>query len=167
MHRYSDVDTEVGKLRVACSPKGITLIASANESLDAFMNNYQKLVGLRPQKGRIPEAFRRAVVTAAQGKAFETVSFDLSYLSDFQRRVLNALRRVPRGKTQTYGDLARKAGRPGAARAVGTVMAQNPVPFLIPCHRVVPASGGVGQYGWGSSLKRELLKREGVDLSRL
>ena len=87
------------------------MIASSKESLDAFMNAYQRLVGLRPQKGRIPEAFRRAVKTAAQGKAFETVSFDLSYLSDFQRRVLKALLRVPRGKTQTYGGLARKAGK--------------------------------------------------------
>jgi methylated-DNA-[protein]-cysteine S-methyltransferase len=63
---------------------------------------------------------------------------------------------------QTYAWLARKAGRPRAARAVGNTMARNPIPILIPCHRVVPAAGGIGNYGLGAAVKRALLKREGV-----
>ncbi|MEJ2110813.1 MAG: MGMT family protein, partial [Acidobacteriota bacterium] len=72
--------------------------------------------------------------------------------------------KIPAGKTQTYAWLARRSGYPNAARAVGNVMAGNPVPFLLPCHRIVPASGGIGNYGLGKELKRKLLRREGVDL---
>jgi O-6-methylguanine DNA methyltransferase len=167
MHKYSDVATKIGKLRVACNSKGITMIASAKEPIAAFTDIYRKRLGLPPQKGKIPEAFNRAVIKAASGREFKPVPFDLSYLSDFQQKVLRALQQVPRGKVKTYGWLAQKAGRPGAARAVGNIMAQNPVPLLIPCHRVVPATGGVGKYGLGNSLKRELLKSEGVDVDRL
>jgi len=84
-------------------------------------------------------------------------------LSDLQRHFLLTLRaEVPYGETVTYGELAELAGRPGAARAAGTAMAKNPVPFLIPCHRVV-AANGIGGYGGGPdgvALKRTLLARE-------
>lgn len=92
---------------------------------------------------------------------------DLSSLSLFARRVLRTLRKVPCGSTLSYGELARKAGSPGAARAVGGVMAANPLPILIPCHRVVPASGGLGGYsgGEGSSSKRWLLEHEAALVS--
>lgn len=85
-------------------------------------------------------------------------------LSEFQRHVLLTLRaEVPSGETVTYGELAELAGRPGAARAVGTAMRKNPVQLLIPCHRVV-AANGIGGYGGGpegTALKRALLAREG------
>lgn len=96
------------------------------------------------------------------------VPFDLdaSPLSDLQRHVLLTLRReVPWGETVTYGELAELAGRPGAARGVGTAMARNPVPFVVPCHRVVAAQG-IGGYGGGAAgveLKRALLDREARD----
>ena len=84
-------------------------------------------------------------------------------LSDFQRHVLATVRaEVPYGETATYGEVAELAGRPGAARAVGTAMARNPVPFFVPCHRVV-AAGGIGGYGGGAqgvALKRALLDLE-------
>jgi methylated-DNA-[protein]-cysteine S-methyltransferase len=107
------------------------------------------------------------VMEAAAGRAFNPVPLDLSSFSAFQQKVLKILQQVPRGEVRTYGWLARKAGRPKAARAVGNAMASNPIPFLIPCHRVVPAAGGVGNYGLGSRLKRELLQREGVDVDQL
>ena len=96
------------------------------------------------------------------------VDLGASPLSEFQRRVLDTLRmEVPYGETVTYGELAVMAGRPGAARAVGTTMARNPVPFVIPCHRVV-AANGIGGYGGGYggtlsdgiALKRALLDLE-------
>lgn len=81
----------------------------------------------------------------------------------FQRGVLEALHRgVPRGEVVTYGQLAALAGRPRAARAAGTACARNPVPLIVPCHRVVPSGGGVGFYGGGSEYKRTLLALEGV-----
>lgn len=91
------------------------------------------------------------------------VDLDATPLSDFQRHVLLTVRaEVPHGETATYGEVAELAGRPGAARAVGTAMARNPVPFLVPCHRVV-AANGIGGYGGGPdgvALKRALLDRE-------
>jgi methylated-DNA-[protein]-cysteine S-methyltransferase len=80
--------------------------------------------------------------------------------SEFRRRVYAELERVPPGEVVTYGELAARVGAPGAARAVGTAMATNPLPFLVPCHRVVPASGGTGSYGGGTSVKAWLLGLE-------
>jgi len=167
MHLYYDVPTEMGRMRVACSSKGITMIDAAGRTLSAFSDNYQAQFGVRPKKGRIPESYSHAVMEAAAGREFDPVPLDLSGLSGFQQKVLKILQRVPRGEVQTYSWLARKAGRPRAARAVGNTMARNPIPFLIPCHRVVPAAGGTGNYGLGRRLKRELLRREGVAVDQL
>lgn len=83
----------------------------------------------------------------------------------FQRRVWAALVRIPYGTTRTYGDVARSIGQPGAARAVGMANHRNPLPLVIPCHRVV-AAHGVGGYGGGTDLKRRLLMLEGAALPR-
>ncbi|MBW2316654.1 MAG: methylated-DNA--[protein]-cysteine S-methyltransferase [Deltaproteobacteria bacterium] len=82
----------------------------------------------------------------------------------FQRDVWAALRRIPRGHTRTYGELAVELGRSRGARAIAGACAANPVAVAIPCHRVVPARGGVGGYAWGAARKRALLEREGVAL---
>jgi methylated-DNA-[protein]-cysteine S-methyltransferase len=91
---------------------------------------------------------------------------DLEAIDGFRLTVLETLRRdVPWGETVSYGELAQMAGRPRAARAVGRTMATNPLPFVIPCHRVVAAGGKIGGYGSGANaidLKRALLAREGV-----
>lgn len=90
----------------------------------------------------------------------------LKAVPPFHRRVYRALCKVPAGKTVTYAELARMAGSPKAARAVGQAMAKNPFPVLIPCHRVLPSTGKLGHYSGrgGMALKRELLKLEGVFL---
>ena len=162
MHRYSEVETRIGRFRVACGPKGITTISLVDGSPTQFELAYRMRFGVLPEYREIPERFRRAVMNAAAGKAYKPVPIDLTGLSDFQLKVLKALQRVPRGEVQTYAWLAQKAGRPGAARAVGNIMARNPVPLLIPCHRVVPASGGIGNYGLGKARKRDLLQCEGA-----
>jgi methylated-DNA-[protein]-cysteine S-methyltransferase len=82
----------------------------------------------------------------------------------FQRAVWNALRRIPRGRVITYGDLAALAGRPRAVRAVGSACGANPVPLLVPCHRVVAAGPAIGGFGGGLELKRALLEREGIQI---
>jgi len=98
------------------------------------------------------------------------VRADLDAVGGFRRLVLETLaREVGWGETVTYGELAELAGRPGAARAVGGAMRANPVPFVIPCHRVVAAGGRIGGYGGGRDavgLKRSLLAREGVSTLR-
>jgi O-6-methylguanine DNA methyltransferase len=86
------------------------------------------------------------------------------HVTPFEREVLELLRTVPPGEVVTYGDLARRLGRPAASRAVGQVCAKNPAILVVPCHRVVPAAGGVGNYGGagGSATKRRLLEKEGA-----
>ncbi len=90
---------------------------------------------------------------------------DESCLYAFQKEVLWAEHRIPYGRISTYGRLALKIGRPRAARAVGTALAQNPFPIIIPCHRIVKADGALGGYQGGSELKRALLKLEGVQFN--
>jgi methylated-DNA-[protein]-cysteine S-methyltransferase len=92
---------------------------------------------------------------------FSRYEVDLSGFTDFQRKVYGALRSVPRGEVRTYGELAREAGRPGAARAVGNAMARNPACIVIPCHRVV-GTGGLGGFTGGLAWKRKLLRLEGA-----
>ncbi|MGF1571925.1 MAG: methylated-DNA--[protein]-cysteine S-methyltransferase [Sumerlaeia bacterium] len=82
--------------------------------------------------------------------------------SSFQRSVLRACATLPKGKAESYGELAVRSGYPGRARAVGTVMATNPVPLLIPCHRVLKSGGAVGSYGGGSEMKLAILQAEGA-----
>ncbi len=84
--------------------------------------------------------------------------------SAFQQRVWRYLLRLDTGQCPTYGDVARHIGQPGAARAVGSAVGANPVPVLVPCHRVLPAAGGTGHYGGGERRKRWLLHSEGVAL---
>jgi len=99
---------------------------------------------------------------------FRDVPVDLSAAAPFARRVLEAAREIPPGKTMTYGELARRAGRPDAARAVGRIMGSNPIPLIIPCHRVVAAGGKPGGFSapGGRMSKAELLaiERSGTQL---
>ncbi|CAB4564918.1 unannotated protein [freshwater metagenome] len=89
------------------------------------------------------------------------VTIDRSGRAGFRGEVLDALETVSFGQTTTYGDLAARAGRPKAARAVGSAMATNPIAIIVPCHRVLPTGGGVGQFGGGVPAKEWLLRREG------
>jgi methylated-DNA-[protein]-cysteine S-methyltransferase len=106
---------------------------------------------------------------AGKRHAFD-VDLDLAEINGFRREVLETLaREVPWGEVVSYGELAAMAGRPRAARAVGSAMRNNPIPFVIPCHRVVAAGNKIGGYGGGRNaiaLKRELLAREGVSKLR-
>ena len=96
-------------------------------------------------------------------KVHFTAPLDLSSLSSFARRVLRALSRIPHGRTTTYIQLAKRIGKPTAARAVGTVLARNPIPIIIPCHRVLAGNGSLGGFSapGGATLKRRLLLMEG------
>lgn len=85
---------------------------------------------------------------------------DLTGLTILQHSVLRATAAIPYGEVVTYGQLAKTVGRPGSARFVGTTMARNPFPILIPCHRVIRSDGSIGQFGGGTELKKKLLERE-------
>jgi methylated-DNA-[protein]-cysteine S-methyltransferase len=96
--------------------------------------------------------------------SFADVPLDLSHLTEFQQKVVKACRKIGRGKTRTYGELAVAAGAPGAARAVGSVMAKNRLPIIVPCHRVVASGGSLGGFSapTGLSLKQRMLALEGI-----
>lgn len=88
---------------------------------------------------------------------------DFAGLTPFERKVLTACQAIPRGEVRSYGELARQVGQPTASRAVGGVMARNPIPLLLPCHRVVQSGGGLGHYSLGGpSVKVALLRLEGA-----
>jgi methylated-DNA-[protein]-cysteine S-methyltransferase len=95
---------------------------------------------------------------------FDDVPVDLSHLTAFQLKVVRACRKISRGRTRTYGDLAAAAGSPGASRAVGSVMAKNRLPIIIPCHRVVGSAGSLGGFSApdGLSMKQRMLALEGA-----
>ncbi len=88
----------------------------------------------------------------------------LSAGTPFQRSVWETVRSIPHGDTISYAELANRVGKPGAARAVGQALGANPIPLLIPCHRVVASDGGLGGFGGGLPMKRELLRQEGVSV---
>jgi methylated-DNA-[protein]-cysteine S-methyltransferase len=141
---WGDIVVEVGAA-------GVTRISLSTAVVDEFVDAPRRDPSIARQ---LEEYF------AGRRQTFD-VAVDLPRsLSDLQRRVLLTLRDdVGYGETVTYGELAEMVGRPGAARAVGSTMARNPVPFLIPCHRVV-AAHGIGGYGDGVALKRALLDLE-------
>ena len=114
-------------------------------------------VAARTLRGRVRKFFA--------GKADDFLDVPLVVPDGFYGDCTRVLREIPRGEVVTYGELADLAGRPRAARAAGSAMRDNPLPFVIPCHRVVAAGGRIGGYGGGRNavaLKRELLAREGV-----
>jgi len=164
---YATVATDLGTYRVAFNARGITLVRSSAEKAAAFESEYRRRFGRAVHRSELPERLVRVVKEAVSGLSPARIPMDLTGLPEFEREVLMLLRRIPQGEVRPYLWLAREAGRPKAVRAVGNVMARNPVPFLLPCHRVVPASGGIGNYAFGSRLKRELLRREGVPVEEL
>jgi methylated-DNA-[protein]-cysteine S-methyltransferase len=140
----------------------MTLLRPGEMSPLEFGVLYRKIRGRVATPAKLPEALARAVQLAADGRLSRPARVDITGLTAFQQKVLEILRTIPRGQVRTYAWLAREAGKPRAARAVGNVMAGNPVPWILPCHRVVPTQGGVGNYAFGSEMKRELLRREGA-----
>lgn len=110
-------------------------------------------------------AARQALKHALNGQAAGSLPpLDLSAGTDFQRRVWRVLRRIRTGQTRTYAEVARAIGKPQAARAVGGACGANPIPVLVPCHRVLAANRGLGGFSAGLIWKRALLRREGIML---
>jgi len=156
---FADVATPIGTFRVVYQGRAVRVV-------DLLENGVA-------QTGVPPGALRRKAPFPAESPprqlaeyfrrkrdTFE-VEFDPETSSEFDRRVWRELCRVPAGATVTYGELARKVGRRGSARAVGGSMGRNPIPIMIPCHRVVGHGGAITGYGLGLWRKRWLLDREG------
>lgn len=152
---------------IAFSDEGITSVALGVESPDDLARGYVKRFRRDLRRAPLPEPLAAEIAEAWKGAGRERPDVDLSRLAGFEREVLQTLLTIPKGEVRTYAWVAREAGRPAAVRAVGTACARNPVPFIVPCHRVVSSAGGVGAYAYGSEIKRSLLAREGVDVVRI
>jgi O-6-methylguanine DNA methyltransferase len=157
-------DTPVGPLLLAASDRGLCAI-SFGSSLDDFLRRVERR-GFRPAPGR--ERVRQVVQQlreyfAGRRRRFD-VTVDLAGQTPFQRQVLEAAARVPAGSVASYGDIARAIGRPTAPRAVGAALGQNPVPIVVPCHRIIGSDGGLHGYGGGLDVKEKLLRLEGAPI---
>jgi O-6-methylguanine DNA methyltransferase len=156
-------DTDVW---VAFSQHGLRLVHRG--SFEEFSAAHAKRYCGCLKSGTLPDALRKQVVSALEGSGVDKPKVDWSdELTPLERDVLGLLTKIPRGEVRTYEWVARQVGRPRAVRAVGNILARNAVPLVVPCHRVVPTTGGIGNYAFGSPLKRELLRREGVDVDSL
>jgi len=159
---YRTVDSPLGPLLLAATEKGLVRVAFSREDHDAVLATLASNVS-----PRILRAFRRLDEPARQldeyfaGKrrAF-TVPLDLQLAHGFRRSVLLRLRDIPYGGTRSYAAVARAAGNAGAVRAAASACSHNPVPVVVPCHRVVRTDGGLGEYLGGAAAKRRLLSME-------
>ena len=160
---YDLVDTPVGPLLVAVTDRGLCEISYDPEP-EREAEALARAFGVRVLRSPRPTDEARRQLDeyfAGERRSFE-LPVDLRLARDFGRTVLEELARVPYGELTTYGTLAARAGRPRAARAVGTVMNRNPVPIVLPCHRVVGSTGALVGYGGGLERKRALLELEGA-----
>lgn len=182
--------SRVGEVYVAVTGEGVQFVRSA-ESVGSdpgtFAEAYRDRFGrpLRPA-ARGPAGLASALRTPVPGRGGPRSAprgpddgaepgtarargprLDLRGLSGFEHDVLDATRRIPAGQVRPYAWVAREAGRPKAVRAVGSVLARNPLPLLIPCHRVVRSDGALGEYMFGPAHKQALLREEDLDLDRL
>lgn len=166
------VETSLGPLAVTAGPEGVTGITWEEREVAGDSEGRRDAgggVGTAPGEGASSPAERTAAGAARQLAEYlrgERRSFDLVLDLDgtppFRRRVLEELGRIPYGETVSYGELAERCGRPGAARAVGNAVGRNPAPVVLPCHRVVRSDGSPGEYGGGRERKRRLLRLEGA-----
>jgi O-6-methylguanine DNA methyltransferase len=159
---FFGVDSPIGTVYVAAGPHGVRYLAPA-ASEEEFGRRYRERFGrfVAPAGAHPVEDLAERVAAALAGERVE-VPLDLTRATPFQRRVLETVRGIPRGEVRPYVWVAREAGSPGASRAVGNVMADNPVPLIVPCHRVVRNDGRTGSYAFGAGEKVRLLKLEGV-----
>jgi methylated-DNA-[protein]-cysteine S-methyltransferase len=159
---YDGIDSPVGRLVVAASGAGICLISWREQ--DAVIEELARSFG--PRVLRSPQPLTSALrqldeYFAGRRREFE-LAVDLSPLPAFQRLVLTELTQVAYGDLATYGTLAQRVGKPSAARAVGGALNRNPVPIVVPCHRVIGSNGSLVGYAGGLDRKRLLLELEGA-----
>ena len=159
---YAPFDTPIGPLFVAYNAAGISAIRRADDP-DTFERTFRARFQ-RPicPAAALPPALQSALKARIAGDASAKIDFDLGSLRPFERAVLLKALEIPRGEVRSYAWIAREIGHPKAVRAVGTALATNPVPLLIPCHRVVRSDNRVGEYIFGSATKREVLEDEGA-----
>ncbi len=172
-------DTVLGWIGLVLSPKGLRAVTAPRPEREQALREAADLGASEPaseaEAGDLPRRLRAwargeaadpSTLRQSSGQAGSgqgmAPQIDWDGISGFRRAVMEETLRIPAGQTRSYGWLAERVGSPRAARAVGRVMATNPMPFVVPCHRVVASDGSLGGYGAGLALKEALLRLEGA-----
>ena len=161
---YTTTETPIGPILLASTRRGLVRVAFASERADHVLNDL--VVKISPRVLEAPEQLdevRREIDQYFDGKRHKfELRLDWRLSHGFRNDVLRRLVRVPYGETATYAEMAARAGSPRAYRAAGSACGSNPMPLVVPCHRVVASGGGLGGYGGGLDVKKYLLRLEGA-----
>ena len=165
---YAVIESPVGPLRVAWNGRGVSEVGSATDDA-AFEARFHARTGRRAARLEVlPAALAGKIARRLGGDRHVRIDLDLRGSTPFERAVWLKALEIPRGEVRPYGWIAAEIGRPRAVRAVGTALGHNPVPLIVPCHRVVRSDGMIGQYSLGGPQnKRTILTVEGADPDRL
>jgi O-6-methylguanine DNA methyltransferase len=159
---YFSLQSPIGPLFVAYNDLGISAVMPAEDPA-RFEEAFRARFGRTAHRAdRPPAALARAIEARLSGRQPRDLHFDLRGLSEFERAVLLKALEIPRGEVRPYAWIAAEIEHPRAVRAVGTALGRNPIPLLIPCHRVVRSDGRTGNYVFGAEAKRALLQAEGI-----
>lgn len=156
------MDTPIGRLHVGYRDTRIAYVGiDRGEPIERVREQVEHRLHCPVEVGAAPPWLHRLFAEFFRTWRVDERSVDLSDLTPFERAALKAAAQIPPGQVRSYGWVAREIGRPRAARAVGQAMARNPLPLLMPCHRVVDSTGDLHDYGYGLDMKARLLKLEG------
>jgi O-6-methylguanine DNA methyltransferase len=166
--RYAPIDTPLGPVFVAWNGRGVSWVTPAGDRAD-FERRFRAAVGRDAEAAaELPARLRTAITRRLDGDRRVRIPLDLRGHTPFEVAVWTKALEIPRGEVRPYGWIAAEIGRPKAVRAVGTALAHNPVPLVVPCHRVVRSDGMIGQYSMGGpDAKRTILAAEGLDTRAL
>lgn len=162
---YAVYGSPVGEVVVSFNPQGVSSVDLADDGSEV---RFADRFGRPMTRAQPPKGWDAKIGRAIDRGTPADLPVDFRSVTPFRRSVLEVTASIPRGQVRSYGWLARRVGNEGAVRAVGSTMASNPVPLIVPCHRVVRTDGTIGNYSLGGAHnKRELLSYEGADPERL
>jgi methylated-DNA-[protein]-cysteine S-methyltransferase len=165
---YDVLGSPVGRLWVAIGPNGVTTIHYGDEPSEGELRRLVRMYG----PGVVPDPKRSSALARELDQYFNgrrrvfDIDVDLAGLTPFQTKILAATAKIPFGSVSTYRSVARRAGNEKASRAAGGALNSNPIPIVVPCHRVVGSNGSLVGYAGGLDVKRRLLAIEGADVAR-
>ena len=161
---YTSVDSPFGPLLLAQTPRGLVRVGLPNQDADVLLEELARKVSPRVLESAPPlDRARRELDDYFEGRLDRfDLPLDWSLSDGFRLRVLHEIAAIPYGETRTYTEMAREAGNERAVRAAGTACGSNPIPVVVPCHRVLRIGGALGGYGGGLPMKQGLLELEGV-----
>jgi methylated-DNA-[protein]-cysteine S-methyltransferase len=159
---YASLDSPIGRMLAAATPAGVVRIAFESEPAERVLEELEVRFGARvaTTAAGLDDARRQLDDYFAGRRRSFTFTLDWALTNGFRRRVLTETAEIPFGATSTYRTLAEAAGSPAAVRAAGSALASNPLPIVVPCHRVLRTDGGLGGFRGGLAAKRALLDHE-------